>query len=121
MTRGALRWSCSAAIVATCLTLASVANAQTSVGETLGEVRVHGNHTTPDADVLGVAGLTVGAAVSEDLLAQAAARLRASGRFAAVEVRKRYRSLDNPSDILVVVGGDEHAAGWDGVLTPGPR
>ena len=88
--------------------------------ETLGEVRVHGNHTTPDQNVLGLAGLVVGGPVTDQSLAEAADKLRRSGRFADVEVRKRYRSIDNPSDILVIVLVDEHAAVTDDDLMPGP-
>jgi outer membrane protein assembly factor BamA len=102
------------------MALAAPARAQSPTTETLGEVRVHGNHTTPDADVLRLADLTVGAPVTDDSLAQARERLRASGRFAAVEVRKRFRSLDNPADVLVIVLVDEHAAVSDIDLTPGP-
>jgi outer membrane protein assembly factor BamA len=96
------------------------ARAQTPAIETLGEVRVHGNHTTPDADVLALAGLTVGAQVTDDLLQQAAAKLRSSGRFDDVEVRKRFRSIDNPSDILVILLVDEHATVSQDDLMPGP-
>ena len=46
--------------------------------------------------------------------------LRASGRFASVELRKRYRSIDNPMDILVIVVVDEHASVSATDLTPGP-
>ena len=90
------------------------------VAETLAEVRVHGNHTTPDADVLALAGLTVGSVVTDESLRQATDKLRASGRFADVELRKRYRSIDNPSEILVVVVVDEHAAVSETDLAPGP-
>ena len=88
--------------------------------ETLGEVRVHGNHTTPDEVVLSLAGLTVGAAVSDATLRQAEERLRESGRFASVEVRKRFRSLDNPADVLAIVLVDELTAVSSDDLTPGP-
>jgi hypothetical protein len=81
---------------------------------------VHGNHTTPDADVLALAGLSVGSPVSDQMLQQAEERLQRSGRFAGVEVRKRYRSIDNPSDILVIVLVDEHASVSADDLTPGP-
>jgi outer membrane protein assembly factor BamA len=88
--------------------------------EILGEVRVHGNHTTPDEEILALAGLTLGAPVTDELLRQAAHRLAASGRFAGVDVRKRHRSIDNPSDILVVLLVDERAAISETDLMPGP-
>jgi outer membrane protein assembly factor BamA len=98
--------------------VATTATAQ--VAETLGEVRVHGNHTTPDEDVLALAGLTVGSPVTDESLRQATERLRASGRFAGVEVRKRFRSIENPSDILVIVVVDEHPGVSETDLTPSP-
>jgi outer membrane protein assembly factor BamA len=94
--------------------------AQTPGVETLGEVRVHGNHTTPDDVVLSLAGLTVGTPVTDEVLQQAEERLRKSGRFADVEVRKRFRSIDNPSDVLAIVLVDELTAVSSDDLTPGP-
>ncbi|MGQ0733610.1 MAG: BamA/TamA family outer membrane protein [Acidobacteriota bacterium] len=97
----------------------SAAVGQAPAGEILGEVRVHGNHTTPDADVLALAGLTLGAPLTGTTLEAAAQRLRDSGRFAGIEVRKRYRSIDNPLDIVVIVIVDEHAAVSEDDLVPG--
>jgi outer membrane protein assembly factor BamA len=88
--------------------------------EVIGEVRVHGNHTTPDADVLGLAGLLVGTSVTPSLLADAEKRLRDTGRFSNVEVRKRFRSIDNPNDILVIVLIDEVSGISESDLTPSP-
>jgi outer membrane protein assembly factor BamA len=96
------------------------AEADAQVAEVLREVRVHGNHTTPDADVLAIAGLTVGAPVTDSTLQEATDRLRRSGRFDDVDVRKRFRSLDDPSDILVIVLVDEVTGITDLDLTPGP-
>ena len=116
-TSGADGWGA----VAVFVTLAAAAaRAQTPAVETLGEVRVHGNHTTPDDVVLSLAGLTVGAQVTDAMLAQAEERLRKSGRFADVEVRKRFRSLDNPTDVLAIVLVDELAAISSDDLMPGP-
>jgi outer membrane protein assembly factor BamA len=96
------------------------AGAQAQTPEILGEVRVHGNHTTPDEQILSLAGLTVGAPVTDDVLRQAAQKLETSGRFADVDVRKRYRSIDNPSDILVILLVDERAGISETDLMPGP-
>jgi len=87
--------------------------------ETIAEIRVHGNHTTPDADVIGLSGLKTGDAASDSRLAEAEQALRKSDRFAGVEVRKRFRSIDNPSDILVVIVIDERAGVSADNLTPG--
>ena len=80
--------------------------AQTSPG-VVGEVRIHGNHTTPDADVLGIIGEVVGKPASDQLIAEIDTRLERSGRFDGIEIRKRYRSIDNPDDILLMVIVDE--------------
>ena len=83
------------------------------------EIRVHGNHTTPDVDVLTLSGLTAGADASEAVLKEAERRLRATGRFEGVEMRRRYLSIDDPSRILVMIVVDEHPAVSASDLTPG--
>lgn len=88
--------------------LANPAPAAQPVGETVTEVRVHGNHTTPDGDVLALAGLTIGQLFTPATLADAERRLRESGRFASVEIRKRYRSLDRLDQVALVIVVREH-------------
>ena len=98
---------------------ASTAAAQTSPG-VVGEVRVHGNHTTPNADILGLVGDVVGKPATDQLIAEIRTRLERSGRFDGVEVRKRFRSIENPDDILLMIIVDE-VPGIDPLdLTPGP-
>jgi outer membrane protein assembly factor BamA len=100
------------------LLCAARAVAQTSPG-VVGEVRVHGNHTTPDADILAIVGDVVGQPATDQLIAEVHDRLEKSGRFDGVEVRKRFRSIDNPDDILLMVVVDE-VPGIDELnLTPG--
>jgi outer membrane protein assembly factor BamA len=84
------------------------------------EVRVHGNHTTPDADVLAIVGNVLGQPATETLLGEVKERLEKSGRFDGVEVRKRYRSIENADDILLVIVVDEVPGISDTDLTPGP-
>lgn len=93
--------------------------AQQSPG-VVGEVRVHGNHTTPDADVLAIIGDVAGKPATDALIADITGRIRQSGRFDGVEVRKRLRSIDNPDDILLMVIVDEVPGIEPGDLTPGP-
>lgn len=71
--------------------------------ERIAEIRVHGNVTVPDADVLRLAGLAVGDALGADTIALAERRLEDSGRFDSVEIRKRYRSLDMTDVVLVLL------------------
>ena len=88
--------------------------------ESIAEIRVHGNHTTPDTDIISLARLAVGDAATDVALKDAEQRLTDSGRFDAVEVRRRYRSISDPSEILVILLVDERAAVSPDNLTPGP-
>jgi len=81
---------------------------------------VHGNHTTPDADVLALSGLATGQEVGEAQLREAEKKLRDTGRFEGVELRRRYLSIADPSQILIVIVVDEHPAVRANDLTPGP-
>lgn len=101
------------------LMTALAADAQTSPG-VVGEVRIHGNHTTPDADVLVIVGDVVGKPATDALVAEVAGRIEKSGRFDGVEVRKRHRSIDNPDDVLLVVVVDEFPGIDEFDLTPSP-
>jgi outer membrane protein assembly factor BamA len=85
--------------------LAGTAAAQLAPGpsERLAEIRIQGNHTTPDADVLRVLDLTIGQVVDDAAIAAAAERLRKSGLFENVEIRKRSRSLDPGGDVALIV------------------
>ena len=71
--------------------------------EVVAELRVHGNHSTPDADILQMAGVALGDPVEPDTLDRIAARLRASGRFESVEVRKRYTSLVRREAVALIL------------------
>ena len=99
--------------------LALAVGAQTPSPGVVAEVRVHGNHTTPDADVLTIIGDVVGQPATEALIAEVGARLEKSGRFDGVDVRRRYRSIDNQDDILLMVVVDEVPAITGDDLTPG--
>ncbi len=106
-------------VVVMVLAAATAALAQSAPG-VVGEVRVHGNHTTPDAEILGIIGEVVGKPATEQLIAEIEIKLERSGRFDGVEVRKRFRSIENPDDILLMVVVDE-VPGVDPLdLTPSP-
>jgi len=72
--------------------------------ETISEIRVHGNATLSDDKVIELAGVSLGAPIDAAAIDTIAKRLRDSGRFDDVEVRKRYRNLamDEVSLLLVV-------------------
>jgi outer membrane protein assembly factor BamA len=69
--------------------------------------------------VIGLSGLKPGDTATEARLAEAAQALRQSNRFEGVDVRKRFRSIDDPSDILVMIVIDERAGVSADDLTPG--
>jgi outer membrane protein assembly factor BamA len=101
-----------------CLAVTLPAYAQQSPG-IVGEVRVHGNHTTPDADILAIVGEIVGKPATDALVAEITSKLERSGRFDDVEVRKRFRSIENPDDILLMVIVDEFPAIGEFDITQG--
>jgi outer membrane protein assembly factor BamA len=71
--------------------------------ETIHEIRVHGNAEVTDQDVIKLAGIALGDTVAADAVSSIEKRLKDSDRFETVEVRKRYRSLDDPTDVAIVV------------------
>jgi outer membrane protein assembly factor BamA len=77
--------------------------AVTVSGAVIQEVRLQGNFTVPDEEVLRLAGVTVGVDASAELLDSIEERLLASKRFESVQVGRRYRSLANPEDLVLVI------------------
>lgn len=71
--------------------------------ETVVEIRIHGNNSVPDEEVLELAGIAVGDFVDSAELDAVARRLAASGRFETVEVHKRYRSLTATDQIALLI------------------
>ncbi len=82
---------------------AETRTAQAQTAEHVAEVRIHGNHTTPDVEIIKLTGITLGESVTDETLPQVAKRLRDSGRFKDVDVLKRYRSLTDASQISLIV------------------
>jgi outer membrane protein assembly factor BamA len=71
--------------------------------EIVREIRVHGNAYLADQDVIGLAEISIGAPLGPDAVGAIRKRLEDSGRFESVEVRKRYRSLTDPTDVAIVL------------------
>ncbi len=88
--------------------------------EVVGEVRIHGNYRTPDAEVISLSGLAVGQKLEANAVELITQRLRRSGRFDDVEVRKLGRSLSDPADVaLIIIVRERPGADPLGIL-PGP-
>jgi hypothetical protein len=71
--------------------------------ERVTEIRVHGNAFVEDADVVRISGIIPGQPVDDAALKAAQERLERSGLFESVEVRKRYRSLTDSSDVSLLL------------------
>ena len=71
--------------------------------ETVVEIRIHGNNSVPDEEVLELAGIAVGDFVDGAELDAVAGRLVTSGLFETVDVHKRYRSLTATDRIALMI------------------
>jgi outer membrane protein assembly factor BamA len=81
--------------------------AQAQPAEVIAEVRVHGNTAISEEEVLRLAEVEVGVPFEADTAAIVEKRLRASGRFANVQVLKRFASIADASKISLVIIVDE--------------
>jgi len=79
--------------------LCCVAQAQKEI-ET---IRVHGNHTIPDQEILSIAAVSPGDKLSDSSVDEIKQRLLDSGRFDTAEVRVRHRSLDESGPVSLVI------------------
>ena len=70
---------------------------------TVAEVRVHGNLSLPDAELIALAGVAPGDPAGPDLVDRVRDRLLASGRFETVDVRRLYRSLTATDRVALVI------------------
>ena len=97
-------------VALTLLAATSVAAQPATSSEVITEVRIHGNYSVPDADVIQMVGIAPGDRIGPDTLDTIVARLRASGRFEDVEVRKRYTSLTRSDEVALIVVVHERPA-----------
>jgi outer membrane protein assembly factor BamA len=77
--------------------------------EVIAEIQVHGNHVTADADVIALAGVSIGAPFNDKTIEQVTNRLKAAGKFEQVNVLKRYASIADLSKISLVIIVNEGA------------
>ncbi len=98
------------AIVALCVWVAFPASGLAQTTLVVEDVRVHGNHSTPDQEVLRIAAIAVGVALEPGRLEAARKQLEGSGRFSSVEIRQRSRSIDDPTRVAIIILVAEHAS-----------
>jgi outer membrane protein assembly factor BamA len=70
-------------------------------------IQVQGNTATTDEEVRRLADVRIGMPVDDTTIEAVAARLRAAKRFERVEVLKRFASIADPSQIMLVIIVDE--------------
>jgi hypothetical protein len=75
--------------------------------ETIVAIQVHGNTLTPDEEIRRLAGTEIGGAAGPTIVEDVTTRLRATGRFENVEVLKRFASISDPLQIMLVIIVDE--------------
>jgi outer membrane protein assembly factor BamA len=75
--------------------------------ETVASIQVQGNTATPDEEVRRMADVQVGMPFDATTVDAITGRLRATKRFESVEVRKRFASIADPSQIALVIIVDE--------------
>ena len=71
--------------------------------EVVADIRVQGNVLTSDADMRQLADVEVGAPFTSDLPDVVAARLKKTGKFESVQVLKRFASISDLSQIVLVI------------------
>lgn len=75
--------------------------------ETIADIQVHGNLVTTDEELRQMTGVAVGEPFDASMVDAVAERLRGTKRFDRVQVLKRYASIADPSQIVLVVIVDE--------------
>jgi outer membrane protein assembly factor BamA len=75
--------------------------------EVVSAIQIHGNTATPDEEIRALANIQIGMRVEPGTVDEVAARLRAAKRFESVRVLKRFASIADPTQILLVVIVDE--------------
>lgn len=93
--------------------VAGPAQAPANLAEVIAEIHIHGNVATPDAEVLKIAGVAKGDPFRETTLEDVRKRLKASGKFDTIDVRKLYASIADPSQVALVLIVNEGAVRID--------
>ena len=76
-------------------------------GEVVAVIQVHGNTLTSTDDVIRAAGIGIGDRISDKTLSDAEARLRAAIKPDSVDVLKRFASISDPTQVLILIQLDE--------------
>jgi outer membrane protein assembly factor BamA len=111
-----------AALLASTLTFLPAPDADhQQTAEVITEIRVHGNHVTPDDEVIKIAAVTIGAPFTATTIADITARLKDAKKFETIQVLKRFASIEDPSKIVVVIIVNEGAVRIEMGITGQPK
>ena len=80
---------------------------QPDVTETITAIQIHENLATPDEEIRRLADVQVGMPAAADIVSLVSARLRATKRFERIDVLKRFASIADPSQVVLVIIVDE--------------
>lgn len=103
-----------ATLVALIATTAASVPAQATVAqqsggtETIVDIRFHGNYSIADEDLLEAVGIDIGDPPSAATLELIKQRLENYEGVGSVVIRKRYRSMTNTDDVVLLILIDEH-------------
>src|SRR5581483_5522064 len=75
--------------------------------EVIADIQVHGNLVTTDEELKRMTAVSIGEPFQPSMVDEIADRLRATKRFERVQVLKRFASIADPSQIVLVVIVDE--------------
>jgi outer membrane protein assembly factor BamA len=83
--------------------------------EVIAQIQVHGNFITPDDEVIKLAEVQIGMPFDGSTIERVAVRLHGSGRFVHVEVLKRFASISDLTQVLLVIIVDDGRVNvdWD--------
>ncbi|MFB3903135.1 MAG: BamA/TamA family outer membrane protein [Acidobacteriota bacterium] len=73
------------------------------LAEIVESVRLQGNFKTPDAEILRLAGISIGSDLGNVSLPEVEKRLLASGHFDSVKVARRYPSLVDSGTVVLLI------------------
>jgi outer membrane protein assembly factor BamA len=96
-----------ATLLVAMLTIADPQAPARPAAEIVTAIQLQGNTATPDEELRRLADVHVGMPFDDTIVAAVTERLRAAKRFDRVEVRKRFASIDDPSQIVLVILVDE--------------
>jgi outer membrane protein assembly factor BamA len=88
-----------------------------SEAQFIAEIRTHGNARLADEEVIRLTGLEVGQRLNENTLTEVERRLQKSGHFDSIEIRKRYRSLEDFSQVALLLVVHERIEGKGNAIT----